>query len=268
MAKVFKSICSSLVVVVALFGPAAAQDWTVKLSTKQAKKLGEMQSQPKHQAFAVSPDGAWGRAWGKSSVENAEAAALQFCREHLKPNKRDCIVFARNGKQLVQGAVTVPVVRQVYKPVDGKKARAFFGVSAVDYLGDHARAKARIQAVMAAPNVLVRDDGLARQLRGRSLVSNKAGGFAIYLGSKGADQAAKVNGGRVIGATFSDWAVSKEGLLCLFGGRWNTGKPAGTRCIILANVAAGKLSFAWDGTPDTLRNGWIVQGDATRVAVR
>ena len=242
---------------------ATAQEWDVTLSKRQAKKLTETQAQPKNWSFAISPDGAWGRAWGWTSPQQSDRDALQFCREALKPGKRDCFVYARNGVQVAGPRVPTRVIQQVYKPVDGKKARAFFGLGAVNFSGNAAAA----QQHLAQGKAIAPDRAARRLLQGRSLVSAKAGGFAAWLGDPGAKHYAKSNNG-VLKSHFTHWAVSKEGLLCFYGGQWSTGKQIGTRCMVLSRIADGKVQFFWDGTPNTQRNGWLVQGDATSVAVK
>jgi hypothetical protein len=55
----------------------------------------------------------------------------------------------------------------------------------------------------------------------------------------------------------------------MFDSAWiGTGKPVGTRCLILASINRGAVRFAWDGSANALRNANLVAGDARLGAVR
>ena len=53
-----------------------------------------------HKAFAQSPKGDWGCAWGKKSAQIAIDKALANCRKHLTPEEPDCVLINIDGQWL------------------------------------------------------------------------------------------------------------------------------------------------------------------------
>lgn len=252
--------------------PASAKSksgpWQVQLTKKQAKALAEVQRKVTPNAFAVSPDGAWGRAWGQSSRDEALAVAMHFCRRALKPGKRDCIAYAVNGEVVAPAVVDAKVVTKVYKPVDGRKAAAFFGLSGVNFAGNRPAALAQLEQVQAGNTALRSDPILSAALSRSSFTLAGAKGFALKLGKDTVEQHVQTNRA-VLVISFTGWTATKEGLVCLFDGKWtSTGKLVGTKCLVLDHIVNGKARFSWESSLGTVRNGQLVAGDATRSAAR
>lgn len=63
---------------------------------------GQYKSDPQNKAFAISPSGPYGVAFGYPTAEQAEAAALAECRLDVTPGQLDCVVFDRNGTIVLQ----------------------------------------------------------------------------------------------------------------------------------------------------------------------
>jgi hypothetical protein len=63
---------------------------------------GQYKSDPQNKAFAISPSGPYGVAFGYPTAEQAEAAALAECRLDVSPGQLDCLVFDRNGTIVLQ----------------------------------------------------------------------------------------------------------------------------------------------------------------------
>ncbi len=63
---------------------------------------GQYKSDPQNKAFAISPSGPYGVAFGYPTAEQAEAAALAECRLDVNPGQLDCVVFDRNGTIVLQ----------------------------------------------------------------------------------------------------------------------------------------------------------------------
>ena len=221
--------------------------------------------------MAISPDSAWGRTWDYVSLEEAKTNALGFCRENLRRGQRDCVIFSIDGKVAVTPVIQTKVVSQVYKPVHGKKAAAFFGLRAVNFQGNRANATAQWKAIKANPNALNNmpaNADLARQLLGSSIALNSAGGFSIAFTRYGARQGSKANRGALY-ENYANWTITQDGLLCMWQGYWeSSGKSLGTKCLIIESIKAGKISFAWGNSQRTLRKGLIIAGDAGRGAAK
>ncbi len=249
---------------------ATAQNWNVQLSAKQAKAWAEIKTHKRHTAFAISPDGAWGRTWDFKDAKLAKTRAIQFCRNHVRVGKRDCILYSADGKVLVSGAVQTTKITKLYKPVSGRKAAKFFGLVGMSFQGDPAAARAQHEQVKASSGSIaaLRGDGALKQkLTGSSIASIAENGFALHMGKSVVRQAIAANSG-LIEADYSDWMITKEGLLCMKNGRFYTGKPIGTNCIILHQIANGKLKFAWANGSGSPRNGYIIAGNATYAAAK
>ncbi len=251
--------------------PAAAESWQVSLTRQQERGLAEALAARTPNAFAVSPDGPWGWAYGYGSLEAATARALGNCRQHLRAGRRDCIVYAQNGRVVAPAVVETRRVQAVYAPVNGRTAPSVFGLADVSFQGNRAAAEAQLAALQADPSLRGRlrsDPALRRALTGRSLVSDQRNGFAIWFDGTGGEQHSKANSG-ILEMGFREWVATPEGLVCMFDSAWiGTGKPAGTRCLILASINRGAVRFAWDGSANALRNANLVAGDARLGAVR
>ena len=87
--------------------------WKVALNKRQSKAFEETKAQPSITAFALSPDGAWGRAWDYDTKQGASARAMAGCRGFLKPGRRDCILFAVDGV-IVAEPVLITVMLSEY----------------------------------------------------------------------------------------------------------------------------------------------------------
>ena len=247
---------------------AAQSGWKVVLTSKQAQKAAELKSEKAHTAFALSPDGPWGRAWGKNSAQAAQDIALQFCRDHLKKGRRDCFVYAVNNKVVAPSVIKTKKITAIYKPLNSRTAAAFFGRVALNYSAPLAAAKGRIEAAAANPNNLKSDAALKKALTGRTLMSTGGRSWAIWLGPKGAEQHVNANSG-VLSIRFDAWRVSPDGVLCMMGGRWTTtGKPVGTKCLILGDMKQGVGGLYWAASVNTKRAVQLIAGDARRTHVK
>ncbi|MGB7316803.1 MAG: hypothetical protein WBC85_02450 [Planktotalea sp.] len=251
--------------------PALAEDWKVTLTAEQNQKFQEMKNKPARSVFALSPDSAWGRTWGYKSLDDAKERALAFCRENLRRGHRDCLVFAVDGKVVAKPVVPTKVVQNLYKPVNGRKAAAFFGVKGISFQGNPSAAKAQWDALQRDPNKIASftvNKSLGRQLLGTSLVTDKKPSFSVALSKFGARQALQADSG-VLAINYPDWSVTNEGLLCMSGGAWeSTGKQVGTKCLILESIDNGLVRFDWASRNSSFRKGAIVAGDAGRASAK
>lgn len=242
--------------------PAAmAEGWTVALTKKQAKALGEISGKSSHVAFAISPDGSWGRSWGKPSAAIARESALSFCRAYLSRGKRDCLIYMVNGKRVAPAVVNTRPVAEVYKPLNGRRAASVFGRSDFNFTGNLAAARAQLAAGMADPGALRQDDGLRAKLAGRTLMNTSSKGWAVWLGKQRAAHLAQANSG-VLTTEYESWRVTSDGLLCM------RGASVKTRCILLGPAKAGALKIYWSFTPKAGRKAQLIAGDARGGAVR
>ena len=242
---------------------AASQDWVVELTRKQAKQLNKLQSQNRHTALAISPDGVWGATYGKISAEVAGDFALRYCQAFLKPGRRDCFVYAIDGKIVAPSVVKTSAVSVVYKPVNGVTAARFFGRVAVSFSGNRVRAiedLKRLERDPAYRSRLVADRAFEAILTNRSFMSLDRKGFAIWLSPTDGEQHMSTNSG-IIHNYFPDWLATKDGLICLFDAVWGTGKPLGTRCLIVDQISNGLIKFSWGASIKTVRKAQIIAGD-------
>lgn len=251
---------------------AVSEPWQVALSAKQHKSYTEWQGLAAPSAFAISPDGAWGFSFGFPSDKAAQDAAMGWCQERLRPGRRDCVMFGVNGRQVVPAVIETRKVSQVYTPVDGRKAAAFYGLAGLDFAGNRAAALAQLTQVNAGTDpstAFGRDRKVEELLTGRSLALAQRGGFALWFDGGGwAEQASRANSGTLV-QVFPQWMATREGLVCLFGGYWkSTGKKVGTNCLILNGIARGQVDFSWGASSNVRRKGYLIAGDARRGAAR
>lgn len=241
---------------------AAQEAWTVQLTAKQAKALAEIAVEDDVTAFAISPDGAWGRSWGVNNAENAAARAMNYCQGELRPGRRDCILYEVAGRRVAPEVVQTRKVSKVYTPLNGRKAAELFGRVDFDFQGDNKAARALIRANPQRPGDLTEDARLRTILQGRSIMSPKAKGYAVTFEQVIAEQSADTNSG-IIKTYYDSWTVTPEGLVCMFGGRFaSTGKPAGTKCLILNSASDGVIKMAWGIRPGTSQKMQLIAGDA------
>lgn len=275
LSRLVLAVARVLACVIGIAGAApavSAQDgsWTVKLTGNQAKGLAVAQADRPNWAFAISPDGAWGWAAGRGSVAVAEADALQFCRERLRAGRRDCLVYAANGKVVAPATVATRTIRAVYAPVYGQKAAAFFGVSPVSFKADVPAAAALLARIEENPGLiasLTPDRALMGQLTGRSLTTVRSRGFSFYLGQGTARVTSQGRGGLLV-VNLPGWVATREGVLCAPSGRWSSGKPTGHRCMLLHAMSGGRVDMAWGFTPTKIQKGLVIAGDGGLAAVR
>ncbi|WP_299293812.1 hypothetical protein [uncultured Tateyamaria sp.] len=257
-----------LILTLASGAAMAQQPWTVVLTKKQAKALAELSGEPDVTAFAISPDGAWGRSWGYDSAENAGARAVNFCQSELRPGKRDCFLFELAGKRMVPEVVETRKVSKVYRPVNGRQAAALFGRVDFDFAGNVPAAAAQHQTALSSPAGLREDKALRKALENRSIMSLKAKGFAVVFEDVYAEQIAMGSGG-LLKTYFDSWTVTSEGLVCMFDGYWaSTGKPRGTVCLILHDATDGAVTMAWGNKPNARQKMQLIAGDARFATAR
>ncbi|MEL6452860.1 MAG: hypothetical protein AAFQ19_16525 [Pseudomonadota bacterium] len=267
MREVWKGIV--VLVALALAAPGAAQErWTVALTDKQAQALAEIAGEREVSAFAISPDGAWGRSWGYANKSLAGDWALAYCRAELRPRRRDCILYELDGARVAPATVAVPTVREVYKPLNGRKAAAVIGRVDYDFAGNKAAALAQLASGPARAADLRGDPALRQALVGRSIMATSAKAFAHVFEETRAAFWVPSNSG-ILMQSYDSWAVTAEGLVCMFNGRYaSTGKPVATRCMILNKISNGLVDLSWSGSPNATRKGQLIAGDVRRAAVR
>ena len=247
---------------------AAQESWTVQLTKKQATALAEMAGKESVTAFAISPDGAWGRSWGVNNAENAAARALNYCQAELRPKKRDCFVYEVAGKRVAPAVVQTRRVSIVYKPLNGRTAAKLFGRVAFDFQGNSAAAQAQIATAPKRRGDLKEDAGLRAKLVGRSIMSLNPKGFAVTFEETFAEHSAMANSG-ILKIFYDSWTVTPEGLVCMFDGFWpSSGKPVGTRCLILNSAAQGLANMSWGDRPKTSQKMQLIAGDARFATAR
>ena len=228
----------SFAILAALLTPLAAnaEIWAVKLTPQHKQALAETKSNPNHSALAIAPGGQWGSAWNYSSAEEANQRALNNCKSYLKRGNLDCVIVAQNGKMIVGKTVDLVSITKVYKPLNGKKAARFFGGVNIQFQGDRVKALEQYEFTKRdgqAWRTIPKDMALRRALTNHGLASNGQNGWAIYLGEKEATQYASPKSGKVMVSTFKEWAISKDGLLCMFFGKHANGNPRSTTCMII-----------------------------------
>jgi hypothetical protein len=247
-----------------------AGQWTVTLTKKQNAALAEMNTNHSARAFAISPDGAWGRSWDNTTKKDISDRALSYCRAELRKGKRDCIVYSVNGKVVAPVVVTTKTVSQVYKPVNGNTAPKFFGRVPFNFTGDKSAAQADFAILKNSPahrNALKRDKKLEAALTNASFMNKSSKGFAIWFEKGKGSQFSGSNNG-ILRLYFNRWLATPDGLVCMFDAEWSTGKRVGTRCLVLENVSNGIAKFFWAGSSANRFTGQIVAGDARRGAAR
>lgn len=241
---------------------AAQESWAVQLTVKQAKALAEIAGQPDVTAFAISPDGAWGRSWGVDTPENAAARAMNYCQAELRPGRRDCVLYEVAGRRVAPEVVATRKVSNIYKPVNGRKAAEVFGRVDFDFQGNNQEARAAMATQPMRRGDLPEDARLRVALVGRSIVSPKAKGHAIVFEDKFAEQIAMSNSG-LLKVYYDSWTVTPDGLVCLFGGRQaSTGAARDTNCLILNSASDGLIRMAWGSRPGTAQKMQLIAGDA------
>ena len=251
----------------------AQSSWTVSLTNKQANEFKSLTARPGNTAFAISPDGPYGFRYGASSKDVAGNDAIANCRAFLKPGRRDCILYAVNGRVVARPVVQTRKVKAVYKPIDGKAAPTVFGRANVSFIGNRKAALADLAALEANPahrRKLSRDRVLESALLHRSFMNTQKRGFVIWFDKGHGEQLTSGNNG-AIRLTFKDWVATRDGLVCMFDSVWDTGKPIGTRCLIMDRIEKGAADFVWPGSGHgtaTVRKGQIIAGDARKGAVR
>lgn len=77
--------------------PAATRDYN-----------GQYKQDANNKSFALSPDGAYGVAFGYANSDEATSAALRQCRADLKPGQLDCVVFDVNGSIVLLLPADIP----------------------------------------------------------------------------------------------------------------------------------------------------------------
>ena len=253
-------------------GPARASDgtWTVTLSAKHARKLAELEGKPGVTALAISPDGPWGYAWRQEGHAAAEARALANCRAFLKPGRRDCILYAVNGRRVAPEVVETRKVSKVYRPVDARKAAAVLGLVGGSFQGNPAAALSDLERLVADPGHrrrLTPDARLTGLLRGNSFGLDKSRGTVIAFHGDGGGQHSKAQSG-ILKLHFPSWIATGDGLVCMFDSYWDNGNAMGTRCLVIDHIQDGKARFRWGADPNTGRKGLLILGDARYGAAR
>lgn len=246
----------------------AQNAWTVTLTAKQEQARAEMVQEEQVTAFAISPDGAWGRSWGFDDAALAAERSLAFCRAELRPRKRDCLVYEVGGKRVAPATVQTRKVSVVYKSFDGRKAASVFGRAPYDFAGNRSGALAQLATAPTRRGTLPEDKALRAALTNRTIMTTQSKGFALWFEGTRAEHAVSTSGG-VLTVLFDSWTVTPEGLMCMFDGHWEgTGKPVGTRCVLLNAMGDGLVDLSWDQTPNATRKAQLIAGDARFAAVK
>lgn len=93
---------------------------------------------PSNKAFAISPKGAWGVAYGVDDMDAAQDQALKECQALAKEDEGECIVFAVNQYVLMpdgKGGTTL-VEQNIWRHKAGVFRPQPEVLYAVPYLGD------------------------------------------------------------------------------------------------------------------------------------
>ncbi|MGB0843284.1 MAG: hypothetical protein ACPGVN_00905 [Alphaproteobacteria bacterium] len=78
--------------------PGGEMTETINLSPDaSADYNGAYRNDPNNKAFAVSPGGAYGVAFGAIDLRQAKQAALEKCTQDVVPGDLECIVYDANG---------------------------------------------------------------------------------------------------------------------------------------------------------------------------
>ncbi len=72
---------------------------------------------------------------------------------------------------------------------------------------------------------------------------------------------------KILKLKFSDWRATSDGLVCMTGNVWNTGKQIADRCLIIEHIKDGVAQFFWSGLKVKYQ-GQIIAGNALYGAVR
>lgn len=265
-------LIAGLFVLISVLSMATAgvgqEAWTVTLTSKQSKQLAGLAAEDSITAFAISPDGPWGRSWGYDSKAQAELNAMRYCRENLRRRDRDCLIYQSDGQRVVPDVVQTRRVSEVYKPLNGRKAASVFGRVAFSFQGDAGAARAQLATAPTRRADLTEDRALRKVLTGRTLMTTKAKGFAVTFEDVWAEHSASANSG-IITVFFDSWTVTSSGLVCMFDGYWeSTRKPVGTRCMVLNAAGNGLVDMSWDNRPNASVKGQLIAGDARFAAVK
>lgn len=268
----FLALCGTLTATFTSSATSAqAEFWKVELTKVQARKLPEVMEDAHHSAFAISPSGPWGSAWGYSTEKAAELAAIQRCRERLKVGKRDCIIYVVNGNIVAKTAVLVDKIRAVYKPnLHRKRAVAFFGVSNITFQGDREAALLQLKEVKSGVDISLkygRDSYVESLVKNKSFMMN-AGGQAIWFNDGWGERHSRAST-RILELRIPQWMATKEGLICMYGTHYkSTNKPIGTQCIIINNIEKGIVDFSWSWDVNAKRRAHLIAGNALVKTVR
>lgn len=252
---------------------ALSESWKVVLTERHQEKLAELQNKPQHSALAVSERGAWARAWGKATSKIAVDDVLKNCRKHLKKGDLDCVVVAVDGKFIAASEVDVKRITQRYRAVSGKDAVKFFGVVDLSFKGNPDRAREQYELMKHDPEAwrsIPKSQKLKKALTKFGLVSNNATGWTIFLDKGKAVHASSQSKGNVLSSTFQHWEISQDGLLCLFLGSFDTGKPRSNSCMIIESAQNGVIRYNWASYSSgaRMRKGFIVAGDPSVASVK
>ena len=257
-------------------GPSAGgsrgtvESWTVKLTQQQSKNLAKTMFQPGHSAFAAAPGGQSGWSRNYTTAASADARALEECQSRLSKGDLNCVIVARNGEMVVGDTVDIAKITAVYKPIRPRKAAEFFGLVSIPFQGNRDRAVEQYDFTKRddqAWRTIPKDRSLEYALTGHGLVSSGPMGWAIFLEEERAILYAQTQSGRILVSTFEQWAVSDDGLLCMFFGRHANGNPRSTTCMIIESAGNGEMRYTW-AWQRTLRKGYIVAGDPGRGGAR
>ncbi|MEP3846254.1 MAG: hypothetical protein ABJM43_13035 [Paracoccaceae bacterium] len=237
------------------------------MNKEQTEVLSELGAKPRITVLAISPDGPWGKAWGMKTKAASTARALKSCREHVRKGERDCVVYAVNGKQTLPGTIDIKRIQQRYKAVHGQKAASFFGLAAIEFTGSRDAALKELEFTKSdgqAWRTIPKSRALKRQLTGQGLVSVGKDGWAIFLTEDHAYHDTKVGRG-----TFEQWAISENGLLCMFFGKYENGKLRSNACMVIDKISRGEMRYNWGPNgKNRARRGFVVAGDPGKNAVK
>lgn len=86
----------------------AQRVYDIQLSSEASRDyFGQYQSDAQQKAFAVSPDGPYGVAYGFLHSSEAQKSALQRCNEAVRKGQMLCVVYDLNGIRQLNFPITV-----------------------------------------------------------------------------------------------------------------------------------------------------------------
>lgn len=236
----------------------------VILTNEQKRELASIKWNLMYQAaFAISPDGAYGYALKRDSIQEAKNKSVEYCQRNLQIGNLLCKVHTVNGEKVIESIEKFKVASQNYEFGDTNAAKSFFATPDIFYESSNDGWDSGFSdnniSPPAAYNAPV-NINLTEQLIGTSIVFPK---MVIYFASAQKIYR-RIRAKQFLDSTAHEWYVTEKGLLCwrreeyLTGRAANKGLCRGIRLIrdgIIEMTYGG--GFTWNSS-----SGAIVSGNA------